>query len=314
MATSAQRYSEKRLRDDLTLYVLLSETLEFRTGEIVQALREDYPQLSWSDLFSDTGNSGDGADFPIKTGEFAMGVVLGERDENAPPYVHFGSMPGRCDVQWEPILDLSRHTFPTAKSAVGRHQGYLMISLGSVDSTLEARFDAMRRLTCIGAMFARLPICLGIYNPGADLLVAPQDWIDAADTALAAKVPLAQWISLGVTAVPDGQDPPPVTVQSIGFAAFAGREVCMPMVRMPPGDAAKWVHLVIRLIMEYGHKLHDSDTVGPDDGAEKVRVRHWPEGYQGAQTDMWALVHAKTTLNEQDAFGPRSRPPRAKRR
>jgi hypothetical protein len=49
--TTPERYSDKRLKDNFTAYVLLSERIQFRFPEIWEAVREDYPDLAWAFSF-----------------------------------------------------------------------------------------------------------------------------------------------------------------------------------------------------------------------------------------------------------------------
>jgi hypothetical protein len=296
------RYSDKRLADSFTAYVLLSEPLQFRTHEILAAVREDYPGLEWSDTL--------GADMPFDSSNVSLGVFFADpKGGPQPKMIRMLSTPGRCNVDWPDILKKSHVTFPEGRAAVDAHVSYFSISLESVDATYAARFDAARRLTCLAAVFAKLPVCKGIYFPSADLLVRPADWITATDTAMAAKFPSLQWLALAVNARPDGKAPVPVTVNTIGLAAFTGHEICMPMTRIAPGEAAKWVHTASVMLTEYGFTFVDSDTLGPEGSTEKVRLRHVAEGKHGMQTDTWMLIHPACALDEIALFGPHSRPP-----
>jgi hypothetical protein len=296
------RYSDKRLADSFTAYVLLSEPLQFRTQEILAAVREDYPGLEWSDTL--------GADMPFDTGTVSLGVFFGDpKSGPQPKMIRMLSTPGRCAVEWPHVLHTSRYTFPKGPAAVEKHISYFSISLESVDTSFAARFDAARRMTCFAAVFAKLPVCTGIYFPSADLLVRPSDWVKAADTAMKAQFPALEWLALSVVPRPDGKDPMPFTVHTIGLAAFTGTEVCMPSTRIALGDAAKWVQATALMMTELGHTYVDGDTIGVEGSAEKLRLRFVPEGKLGMQSDTWMLIHLACTLDEMAVFGERSRPP-----
>ncbi|MBN2629114.1 MAG: hypothetical protein JXR75_01085, partial [Rhodobacteraceae bacterium] len=206
----SKRYSQKRLEDSFTIYVLLSEPLQFTVSETLSALREDYPGLLWSgDILS-------GA--VIDTASFGVGVLWPQESEQRKPSpVNFIATPGRCDVNRADILHKSRFVFPEGKAAVDRHVSCLSISVKSHDTSLPARFDAARRMTCIGAIFARLPICTAIYYPGADMVLPPKFWTAAADTASRDGVPVLQWINFTPVALPDEKQPTPMTTSSIGL-------------------------------------------------------------------------------------------------
>ena len=112
--------------------------------------------------------------------------------------------------------------------------------------------------------------------------------------------------SLAHVPVPDGTDPVPVSAQSIGVAAFTGYELIMPVVPLPPGEVVQWVYAGTRMVLERGHEFRDSNTMGIEGDDLKIRIRHVPEGKHGAQTDMWALLHPKSKVDEIKMFGPRT--------
>ncbi len=297
-----KRYSDKRLREGFTAYVLLTEPLAFRPSEVLAAVREDYPGLDWTDRLE--------ADLPFTAGEVSLGVLFPDCDEtNEPSLVQFASLPGRCDVDWDHVVAQSFLANPGAADAVARHQCWLSIHLESVDATLAARFDAARRVTCLAAVFARLPICLGVYFPSADVLATPAGWIGASEQAMRAEVPIPCWVSLYVNQMPDGRHPTPVTVGTIGMAAFLGHEVVMPLARVPAGDAAMWVFGAVKLLIERGHVFRDSNTLGFEEGAEKLRIRHAIEGMMDLQTDHWVLLHSTSAVDEIAVFGKRTGTP-----
>jgi hypothetical protein len=298
----AERYSDKRLKDSFYAYILLSEPLQFRTGEILAAVREDYPSLVWTDSLN--------MDTPFDTNSFGLGVFFSQKsDVPEPSMTRLTSVRGRLEVNWDDILWKSRFTNPGGKAAVAAHVNHLCISLESVDSTLAARFDAARRLTCMAAVFAKLPTCLGVYFPSADQLVTAADWVSAADTAIKAEFPSLQWMSLAVNRFTSPGEADLITMNTIGLAAFTGTEIVMPKTRLPAGDAAKWVHAAAVMLVELGHTFVDGDTLGPEGQPDRVRLRFAREGRHGMQTDCWFLFHPNCTLNELELFGARSRPP-----
>ncbi len=300
--TKVERYSDTRLKNGFFAYILLSEPLQFRTGEILAAVREDYPSLVWTDSLN--------MDTPFDTNSFGLGVFFSQKsDVPEPSMTRLTSIKGLLEVNWDDVLWKSRYTNPGGKAAVAAHVNHLCISLESVDSTLPARFDAARRLTCLAAVFAKLPTCTGVYLPSADQLVTPANWVTAADVAIKAEFPSLQWMSLAVNRFKDPGETDLVTVNTIGLAAFTGTEVAMPKTRLPAGDAAKWVHSAAVMLAQYGHKFVDGDTLGPDHLPDKVRLRFAPEGKHGMQTDTWVLFHPNCMLDEMAMFGERSRPP-----
>jgi hypothetical protein len=295
---TSERYSDKRLKDSFTAYVLLSDTLQFMPSEIWDAVREDYPKLSW--------NLDVTVAPPFDTGRFSMATYLGGGAADARHgFINFLATPGPLDVDFDDLIFKSRFTFPEAKHAVTAHRSALSISVSSTDGSIESRFEAARRMTCIAAVFAKLPICVGIYFPSADLILPPTSWIEAANIAMDGKVPTFQWINFSVV----NYEYNIITAHTIGCAAFNGFEVSMPAVRLNPTEALKYVFSAVTMMLEYGHEFQDSHTLGEEGSDEKLRIRFWPEGLHDAQTDTWALIHPAYCRDEIADFGPRKGTP-----
>ncbi len=304
------RYSDKRLSEDFSIYVLFSERLEARVGEILDAVAEDYEGVDWSShqlgpdlvdtrgvtLSTDLGRSGD------------------LQKDKARGKTTFMGMPGRCDINWDAVLQASRVINPNGRAAVERHTDHLHISVGSPegDTSLAARFDAARRVTCIGAVLAKLPIALGVYFPNGDLLVPPDLWVEAAETAMKGEVPVLQWMSIYTNFFEwDGPEPRPVTAGTIGLAAFNGHELVMPQACIPGPEAAQWIYGAVRMMLEAGHEFGDGNTMGVEGEGKPIRIRHVKEGALNgeAQTDQWVFFHESSLLDDEKLLGPRALQP-----
>jgi hypothetical protein len=299
MATP-ERYSDKRLKDSFTAYVLLSEPIQFRFPEIWEAVREDYPDLHWAFTVEVAP--------PFDSSKMSMGTYFGENGAEAPVrhgLINFLSTPGPLDMDMTNMIQKSRFAFPEAAQALAAHRSVFSVSVSSVDETIPARFDAARRMTCLTAIFAKLPICLGIYFPSADLILPPKSWIAAAGIATKGEFPSLQWINYAVTYLT--QDV--FTINTIGCAAFNGHEVCMPAVKTDRTEALQYVHGATVMMLQYGHVYRDGDTMGVEDGSIKLRIRHGAEGVQNFQTDTWLLFHPASVLDDVETFGERPRQP-----
>lgn len=302
-----ERYSDKRLAESFSVYVLFSEPVSFTNQDILDALREDFPELSWSDAVAEGDVSPGVLDGTFTTGDVVVTSLFPGRKENQPSMIPLVSMPGACDIDWEPLFYKNRYTFPEARAAVERHRTYVHVMVQSVDSSLEARFDAARRATCVGAVFASLPVATAVYFPNGDTVIPPKTWIEAAHTANRGEPPVFQWITFGVEPVPDGQAPVPVTAHTIGVAAFTGHELMVPQARIEPGEALRWTYAATILHLQYGNEYIDGDTLGLEgDDSVKLRIRHAPEG-TGGETDTWVFLHPTSPLapREEELFGKR---------
>ncbi len=297
-----QRYSEKRVSESFTIYVLFSEPLEATFSELIEAAAEDYPGLDWT--HENVGTE------KINTRDVTMAVDFSITDPKKGGLRIVG-MPGRCEFDWQPVIGNSCLIFPNGNIAVDRHTDHMSITVNSPkdDTSVAARFDAARRMTCLGAVLAKLPIALGVYFPNGDTLVQPHKWVEAADTAMKGEIPVLEWMTLFVSRFDEPPMPLPVTVSTIGLAAFNGHEIVMPRARMDPGEAAHWVYCTVRMLLEADNVFVDGDTLGVEAGKKPIRIRHVKEGTHDAQTDQWCLLHASSDIDEAKLFGPRPRPP-----
>ncbi|MEL6169878.1 MAG: hypothetical protein AAFR35_14410 [Pseudomonadota bacterium] len=306
MTETAERYSETRIKDSFTAYVLFSEPLRGTISEVMAAVSDDYPGLDWSseqlgqDVFDTRGVT-------LSTDLSGM-----SRSDLTPRgRTSFIGSPGRCEIDWAPIIGKARFIFPDAQAAVDRHTDYLSVSVDSPsgDTSIAARFDAARRVTCIAAVLAKLPTALGVYFPNGDTLVTPENWVKAAETAMKGEVPLEAWVTFFLAFFDAPPEPLPVTVSTVGVAAFTGHEIVLPKARLEPVEAVKYVYGAGYLLLQAGHEFVDSDTLGVEGGAEKLRIRHVQEGRFEAQTDQWVLIHPSSGIDDVEMFGERSRKP-----
>lgn len=292
--TAAERYSDQRVKEDFTCYVLLSEPLQADISEILAAMREDFPSLNWpAPVFP-------GAAGPFDTQD-GTSVVWGDDIKMS---LIAGS--GRCNVAFD--FDKSPF-FPEASQAVARHRSYLSISAGSDSTDLADRFRAARRMTCFAALFAKLPIATAVYLANSDGLISPAHWVKAADTALNDDFPFDQWISFPFTRyAADDDGPPPVTCNTIGMAAFNGHEILIPQARCAPNEAVSLAFGAAWLLLVSGNQFVDSNTFGIEDEPARARMRFLPEGPR-AQTDTWVMLDKSCRLDEHALFGERTGQP-----
>ena len=311
---SEQRYSDKRMSEDFTAYVLFSEPLEGTFGEIIAAAAEDYAGLDWD-------HQALGPD-RINTRGVTLCVDFGSESPTRGSVKMIG-VPGPCDVSWDDTYLKNRLVFPHAKDVVGRHTDHLSISVssargdGSAETLFARRFDAVRKLTCLVAVLAKLPITTAVYFPNGDTLLPPSVWEKAAEDAMKGEIPLLGWINFVVNAFDEPPEPLPITVSTIGLAAFNGHEIIMPRMRMLWPKAMEFAHVTTRMLIEGDHTFADSNTLGHEAGKPEFRIRHaaegrqlrFPDGIHRPQTDQWWLFHETCDLDDIDIFGPRTGKP-----
>jgi hypothetical protein len=306
---AAKRYSDTRLNDSFTAYLLLSEPIQFQFEEIWQAVSEDFPELQWAFEVAVAP--------PFDSSTVSMGTYFGTKAQGDAAHhglISFLSTPGRIGIDLQDAITKSRFAFPEAKQVVDQHRSCVSISVSSVDSTIPARFDAARRMNALVAVFAKLPICLGAYFPSADIILAPNRWVESAETSRKGSFPAMQWINYIIAPSAEGkvlaaEGDGRFTIFTIGCAAFNGHEFVLPSVRMDRVEALGYVYSAVTMVLEHGHEFRDGNTMGDEEQRLKIRIRHCPEGTQGAQTDQWVLFHPSSSLDDIRMFGEREGQP-----
>lgn len=292
----SERYSDKRLSEDFTVYILFEDQLEASFEEVIAAAAEDYPALDW--VFTQLGP------FPINTRQPTIAC-------DTTGQVKIIGMPGRCEVDWTHAIHHARMTFPDAAQVIQRHTDHIGVTFTGPngDTSTPARFRAAQYMTCLSAVLAKLPIASLVYFPSATAVVQPERWAKAADQAAAGQVPVLEWITFAVHGFDEPPEPLPVTVSTIGLAAFLGRELVMPRARLPLRDAVAFMCGSCSMVLDADHTFRDADTMGftPEDKA--FRIRECAEGQHGAQTDQWWFFHESSDLDHLEFFGESERPP-----
>lgn len=298
---AGERYSEKRLKDGFTAMLLLRAPLSFRLGELTAAIEAEFPRLGkWRSLMGDR---------PVRTDDvFTMAPL--QPDEGGGQWVNLiGNKVERAPLDHYRSAVSRARGFAGAEAALRDHTHYLSISANSRDQGLAERYRAARLVTCVAAVLAEDPDCLAVLFPSGDVIASTEAWRAGAREAHDDKWPLAIWTSLELTVFQNTTtNRREVACGGVGMAAFNGHEVCFPSAPVEPLYAAKFVYCAMAIILERGHVFRDSDTIGVENGDERLRIRLLKEG-EKAQTDTWVILHPKSSINELATFGDRSLPP-----
>ncbi|MGL4237032.1 hypothetical protein [Tabrizicola sp.] len=298
-ATATWRQSADPLSTPFTAYVLLSEGLELASREILEAVVDDFPSMFWTSRF--------GGDQTCSTDQTCHVVFHPEPGRNEPKEVHVYTEPGRFHTHWDASCARSEMFFSDARAAVERHKSFIAITVASADESVAARFEAASRMTCLAAVFAKLPTCTAVHVAHSGLIVSPAAWVKAADTLVGGEVPVWQWIAAPIELHKDRKEPTPVTLRTIGLAQLAGREIVFPQVRAEPKELMLFTVAVATAVLKMGTVLQDGETFDiPGAPDRNIPIRHWPAAKGGAASDMWALVHSKSTLNESGPEAPQA--------
>ncbi|MEO1292280.1 MAG: hypothetical protein AAFV62_05530 [Pseudomonadota bacterium] len=310
-----QRYSDQRMADDFTVYILLSETLQFDPAEIVAAFNEDFPGLAEISVSIGGENGGKhdgegGRGSLFDTGDVSIAMLQhgGARGEERVTLI---SGPTRFDADLTAAYARA-HLFRDAKAVVDASASFLSVSVSGTKgaaANLASRYRQARLATCLSAVFAKLPICTAVYFPSGDVIARPEMWVKAAETAAQDQWPLGEWFSYEINLQADRPDGRPTfSCGLVGMAAFNGHEVALASAPVGPDVATQYVMGAAYLLLAGGSVFKDSDTIGLDGSGLQLRIRLLPEGVQ-AQTDTWILVHPESPLDEAALFGAQTHPP-----
>lgn len=293
-------YSEERLNKDFQVTLLFSERLDFEWAEVIAAIEEDYPEMAgWQDSLG-LGSA--------VAGDVSVGFLPNELNPDLGS-LNYISGPGRAGQPSEDVY-AKANTFPGARDAYEKHTCYLDLALSSRGTDLASRFRAARALNCISAVFAKLPVCLAVWFPDADLILSPQQWADAAEEARKEEWPFSQWISFNIGGFQGENGQSFATISTIGMAAFNGTEVS---VLGYPGDRLQEGALMARntcwMLLNGGSRFNDGDTIGVEGDQTAIKIRLAREGTKPGgsdfpmQTDVWMLFHPEGYFNDLDLLG-----------
>lgn len=157
-------------------------------------------------------------------------------------------------------------TWPEAASAVEKHTAHVIVTT-LVDVTPETAQSLATITAAAAAGVAERTPALGVYWLSADLLVAPEPFIDGAWHGLQGRPPVARWIKfMSVRGRAEEGETAPIGFITHGFNVFAGREVEMtPRVaegRVVAAQAAGFMRQLIRRPMEIesGQKIQVGES------------------------------------------------------
>lgn len=286
----AEGFGAAQLTQDVECYVLFDAPLQFAMADVLDGLRQVYPNFKWD---------GEEADAVFDTTDLVH-TRLKASGRSGHVMVEITALPGRLPGRLDVPIARSK-LFPNAADAVARHQSYLCISAKSQGSSLTERFFAAAHVTCVSALFAAMETTQAVFYPSADMLLKPENWLEAAATAHLEEWPIEHWVSFHLSKVHRAEArPPEFSCGSLGMAAFTGQEVAFPLAPVAPADAAKAVCGAVYLLSTGGDLFSRASALDLDDGYPPLAIRHLEEGAHGAQTDTWLLVHPLSRLYGED--------------
>ena len=288
--------------EGFSAYIHLSDDLQFSTTEIEEALLEDYPGL---DIQAEQALS---MPQDCDTAEFITAPLLfgaGGADTGIVSLIRLPDYGTWDAAQLEPS---QRLRFPDIEGALAQNASYICVSVGATATDDTSQFRAARLCSCLAAVFAKLPIAVGVYWESADQFLTPEDVVQMADKAMADEFPVEEWIGLGLAPAADAEAVIGVTK---GVRHFQGTEMGFSTAPVELTEVVSTLLTTAHMVTSLGHQFHDGDTLGasgqPED--ESFRIRHIPAETWNSESDLWLLVHPKSSLDVDKLLGKRKRDP-----
>lgn len=300
------------------LYVMFSEGVQFNSAEIADAVLEDFPELDIEMTDALCLPTACDTDATIPMAPLFMGATGADAS-----IISMMRLPGYGT--WDPNGVEPRHMLACTdidlKDALGRNKSYLCISAGAKSPALEDCFRAARLVSCVGAVFAQLPICLAAYWESGTHFISPKEIGDMAHEAMGGDWPIRQWVGLGLSSLgSDRQGRVWSSGATIGLRHFTGYEMQQVAAPVDVTTTAATLHTAAWLPLASGNRFSDGDTCGVEgpggEGgvAEKMRLRWLPKGAgpKNSKTpplphDTFIMIHPDSPFDEAAYFGtPRS--------
>ncbi|MFV2052348.1 DUF4261 domain-containing protein [Aliiroseovarius sp. YM-037] len=277
--------------------ILFSEPLQFELDEIVAAVNEDFPTCQIKDVGINPSNS-------LKTDNPILAAL-------EPVEAHDGQMIQMIGIGFpDEEFRNADHTETIwrsggfGKEALAKHQSYLNVSVKAVNGSLAARFRAARLLNAVTAVFAQLPITLGIYIKWGAHLVSPDHWQNAAEQAMTGDWPLTTWLSYraGWDAGPDRSSQFAVGYTT-GLKQFLPYELQIEAAPIKPTDVIQMLAAAAWMPLQGGSVYEDGNTVGVEEGVRYVLRQ--PRNPDDSPGDVFVLLHPDSPVDEVAKFGKR---------
>ncbi len=287
---------------DLTfsLEILLSEPLEFDLAEIVAAVDEDYPAnaVTVSPINPKT---------MVKTDDVVMALLTPVDPENGQMITFTGAGFPDDGFRAADNTELAWRSGPFAEGAlhaIKTYESYVTLSVKASDASLAARFRAARQLTAVAAVFAQLPITLGVLVHWTSHMVAPEVWVKAAQRASQDQWPLTEWISYRAGwDVTRGQQTEYAVGYTVGLSRFLDWEFHMEAAPIQPSDVLQMLMGACYLPLQGGSNCRDGDTMGVEGSDLKYTMRRRNASHGGPGKTV-SLLHPQSPLDEEAEFGP----------
>ncbi len=167
-AQSAQAAPETPKPPNFCAYIHFADTLQFTPQEILDAVREDFPDLDlpsaptfMPDMACDTG------------GTVLSPLVMPGAQADAMMANLISAGPNALNPNVVAMEPRQYRRIPDLEDRLARRRSYISVSVTAGSFSTFDVFRAARLCSCIAATFARLPVALAVYWESADHYLPP---------------------------------------------------------------------------------------------------------------------------------------------
>lgn len=267
--------------------ILFKEALDFDLEEIAEAVSEDYPVTAVDVHPVNIGKS-------ISTDQIVFGMLKPRDDHNGHVIVMNGT--GSPDEEFR-AADHSEIAWRSgdyahcALDAIKSHQSYITLSIQTFDQSLEGKFRAVRQLMAVSAVFAQLPIAIGILVHWSSHMIAASTWVTGAQKSMRGEWPMSEWFSFwcGLEATTSTSSRCAVGYTK-GLRNFLGFELHVAAAPINPSDAKSLLRKACLSALKNYRELHDDQVVTLENDPLRYKVRR-PRNANGSPGAVMVILH-----------------------
>lgn len=280
--------------------ILFEKALDFDLEEIANAVSEDYPLTPVEVHPVNIGKS-------IKTDQVVFGMLKPLDARNGHVIVMNGT--GSPDEDFR-AADHSEIAWRSggyahcALDAIRSHQSYITLSVQTFDHSLEGKFRAVRQLMAVSAVFAQLPIAIGILVHWSSHMIAASTWVTGAQKSMRGEWPLYEWFSFrcGWEAKKSMSDRCAVGYTK-GLRNFLGFELHVAAAPVNPSDAKTLLRKACLFSLQSNRELRDGQMVTLENDPHRYKIRR-PRNANNTPGAVIVLLHPGTLENEKPDADP----------
>ncbi|MGA9436390.1 MAG: hypothetical protein WBV62_19340 [Roseobacter sp.] len=267
--------------------ILFEEALDFDLSEIAEAVSEDYPLTPVEVHPVDIGKN-------IKTDQVIFGMLKPQDARNGHVVLMNGT--GSPDEEFR-AADHSEIAWRSggyahcALDAIKSHKSYMTLSIQTFDQSLEGKFRAVRQLMAVSAVFAQLPIAIGILVHWSSHMIAASTWVKGVQKTMRGEWPLSEWFSFrcGWEATKHASNRNAVGYTK-GLRNFLGFELHVAAAPISPSDAKSLLRKACLATLQDTRNLRDRHTFTIENDQLRYKA-HRSQNANGTPGAVMVLLH-----------------------